>query len=506
MNKRIALAWILVALMGVLIAVSRMHAFDEPIERDNALYSIIARQIAQGDPLYTKLAENKPPAIFIVYGAAQALLGVGPWAIYVLGLLPALLTLTGIFVACRLLTQQLSLCVWASVFWMLVNGDLLTQANQPNTEVFVNAAVVWAFVLLLQIIQATKRPRIAALIIGILLGFGSLFKTVVIIHAAGFAAALLLWPRQVPRRQRWIHAAVSMASAGAVWTGVFAYFQWQHRLEDLLDIVFRFNKTYAGGIFINLLVGLKPGMFWPREIWSMTPLLIAAAVGFVRWRRFESRDVCLLILMAATPMAVALPGKFYPHYYQYWLPVLCIAAAWGVMREKNASLVLAVVAVVLAVYQVPTWFFSPTECTLRKYPGEYGHRILEERPTAMKIKSLLREDETFYHWGVESGLYYYSGKRQSSIRFKWFLTNPPLAEVLTRKTLEELRSAPPEMLVTMADDRLQLNDDNAVYQWCKQNYVSLPESEQPKYFTLFYRRGGRLEREFALQAARPPGK
>ena len=30
----------------------------------------------------------------------------------------------------------------------------------------------------------------------------------------------------------------------------------------------------------------------------------------------------------STFIMVAVPGKFFPHYYQYWLPVLSIGAAW----------------------------------------------------------------------------------------------------------------------------------------------------------------------------------
>jgi hypothetical protein len=35
--------------------------------------------------------------------------------------------------------------LWAVAFWTVAAGDLALQANQPNTEVFLTACLIWAF-------------------------------------------------------------------------------------------------------------------------------------------------------------------------------------------------------------------------------------------------------------------------------------------------------------------------------------------------------------------------
>ena len=73
--------------------------------------------------------------------------------------------------------------LWAAAFWALISGDMYLQANQPNTEVFQNLCLVWAFALLLRMpggrVALGRAATIAALF-----ALASLYKHVALVTAA----------------------------------------------------------------------------------------------------------------------------------------------------------------------------------------------------------------------------------------------------------------------------------------------------------------------------------
>src|SRR5262249_53966928 len=150
-GRRAAVA--VLALLGVLVALARLHTYDEPLERDLTTYAVIGDELLHGKALYSELWDHKPPAVHATYAVAEFLAGRGPAAVYWLGVAAAVLTLIGVYRAGRLLPQEhgfrgVSAGLWAAAFWASICSDLRLEANQPNTEVFINAAAVWSFVLL----------------------------------------------------------------------------------------------------------------------------------------------------------------------------------------------------------------------------------------------------------------------------------------------------------------------------------------------------------------------
>ena len=86
---------VLVAL-AVLIAALRLHTYNEPFERDITSHAVIAHEMLAGRPLYSDLWDSKPPAIFVTYALADALVGYGPAEVYFIGVAAAVITLLGL--------------------------------------------------------------------------------------------------------------------------------------------------------------------------------------------------------------------------------------------------------------------------------------------------------------------------------------------------------------------------------------------------------------------------
>src|SRR5690348_4523606 len=94
-TPRLSSFWIYgaLALLAALIVLERFHTYHEPLERDIATYAVTAHELLAGRNLYSDLWDHKPPAIYLTYAAAEISAGYGPFSIYLLNLLPALLTL-----------------------------------------------------------------------------------------------------------------------------------------------------------------------------------------------------------------------------------------------------------------------------------------------------------------------------------------------------------------------------------------------------------------------------
>src|SRR5438445_47598 len=131
------------------MVLQRVHTYAEPFERDIATYAVIAREMRQGRPLYSDLWDNKPPLLYLIFAAAQVVAGEGPASIFLMGVARAVVTALALFAAGALGTST-DIGLWTAAFWAIVCADLPLQANQPNIEAFLNAALALGFVAFLR--------------------------------------------------------------------------------------------------------------------------------------------------------------------------------------------------------------------------------------------------------------------------------------------------------------------------------------------------------------------
>jgi len=140
---------LILAGLSLVIAVMRLHTYNEPFERDITSHAVIAHEMLAGRQLYSDLWDSKPPAIFVTYAIADALVGYGPRSVYFLGVAAAVITLLGAYWAGSAYGGRAG-GLWAAAFWAVICSDLRLWANQPNIEVGMNACLVWAFALMVR--------------------------------------------------------------------------------------------------------------------------------------------------------------------------------------------------------------------------------------------------------------------------------------------------------------------------------------------------------------------
>lgn len=491
--------------MVLLCALMRLHTIVEPLERDITTYAIIGAEMAQGRVLYSDLWDNKPPGIHLTYMFGAMLAGgANPYQVYFINVIGAVITLLGVYVAASRSGMGAASGLWAAGAWTIVSMNMELQANQPNTELFINAALVWMFAVL-QGHGDRQLPWRSIVLAGALAATGTIYKHVAVLSGAGMALAYALGATG-PRPARWGRAITMGAVVAVAWGLMWCYFAAGGRDEDFVDAVIRFNAAHAPSV-----VGTFAYLVFPRNHVFLWVAMLPATVGLIAAGRGawegELRHFKLMIGFAiGTLLAVALPGHWFYHYYQLWLAPLCIALGWsyvllcrlcGTRRRWVAPVVAGTVMLPILLQQVQTFFVSPLEWATIKY----GDMVVYPYERAIKLGRLLKPQETFFLFGDDTCFYWVTGRRPpTGAVFHYSLTQPPMAKRVTERALKQLDVTRPDALVfgrwfksmDMARDRSWYRK-HPIYHWAQQHYRKLPAADPQGFYEYFVRRGSDLD-------------
>ncbi len=500
-------------LMALVICAMRLPSLYEPIEHDMATYMVIGWEMLHGRTIYSEVWELKPPLISLTCSAGILAFGYEEHTIFILGLFVSILTLLGVYFAALNLGGRMA-AVLAALFWTVIQADVRIQANLPNAEVFVNVSLVFALGVLLRwqnVFNCVKWKR--ALLVGALFAAASMYKQLAFVFAAFLGIAHLFSPQ--PKKR--FYEVLIMASVGILtWATFFVFLFVAGIYEDYVDCGIRFIQGYAGNQWMNITNGWALQNLAPHFVLFMAPLALLTVCAFWFKYRTHRRNVMLLVSAAlAAQIAMSLPGHFYPHYYQYWMPVLAIGAGWGgeallsrwprTGARKIAYIVMGVVVTSISVYELSYYRMTPTQWSRMKY----GSLFISARKLAPTIEFFLKDNETFYNWGAESALYIYTKRPIPTSIFHFYplLYDTPVREKFSRSTIDELKETRPEMAVifkgatpeahSFFDLRMQ-----PVLKWVYDNYVPIPYGN--KEFELRALKGGSLEKRLEEGTASMP--
>jgi hypothetical protein len=212
----------------------------------------------------------------------------------------------------------------------------------------------------------------------------------------------------------------------------------------------------------------------------------------------------------STLLAVALPGQHFLHYFQLWLPVLAVLGGlgldWGPDRRFWSHVLGGVTLTLLVLIQVEHYLIDPVEWTKRKYAARAIFHI-EAKRVGLRLDELLAPDETFFQWGDEIGLYFYSGRTPpTGIMWSYHMLHGPLVRSHSERVLGDLANQPPELIIARRD--LLQHTDHPVVQWFLERYEPFAwgdRGEQGSPFQFYYRKGGALEsrRKLAVKPGPP---
>lgn len=528
-NDRIANGWpegvvrqrvALLFLIGLscFIAFARFHTYNEPLDHDITATAVIASEMRAGRSYYSDLWENKPPAIYVAHIIAQSLFGYGRGSIYALNVGLGVITLFGVYVAASAMGMGTTAGLWAAVFWTLTSGDLDLQANQPNKEAFMNAALIWAFALLLRARRAEigtdHSHLLRTLAIGGLLALATFYKPQTVLYSFFLAVAHVIYPpERTPsgRKQALKEVSIIAAVGAAAWLAFFAYFAMTGRFKIVYTTMFIYPSHYSGNMFKNLWTSLAMSNLYPKQMQFTAALVFLSLLGgIIAWAKRSARQWAMLLAYAvATQLTIGITGKFYPHYYQLWLPILAVGAGWSVVllshviKQKDAAWRQHVFAVIALVSMLPSelWVYRMDSelWALRAY----GDVHVNSERLGREINNILEPGETLYVLGDEPGFYFVTKRRPpTGVFFLQALAGGPLAQELTTRVVNDLVRKPPDLVVIMSDavdtktvssDHATLGPDHPLRMWVLQNYHCPPGKEGHKFFSLCARPGSPLD-------------
>jgi len=492
------------ALLCLLVGLGRLRTYGEPFERDIMLYAVVGHELLHGAHLYVDVLDHKPPAVYATFAVAEAAVGYGPQAIYLIGVACSCLTLLGVF-ACGASTRATT-GLLAALLWLLASYDLNLQANQPNTEAMINATLVLAFALLLWS-HRWRRPSVAVTLAAVSIGLSSLYKPVTLLLVPLWLVAF--WMRDVDTlgsHRRMLLRLLPLALAPVtLWAAVLAYFALTDRLGLFLTVVVSFNAWYAGDIWSNLTAGLAPSRLWPAFLWPQLPLLVVSAGLFVQLRGRMRRYLPLLAYAAAAALMVAVQGRESRHNFQLYLPPLVLAAAGSIecvaaaaarwRRALAASVTVALIGVALTLH-VRDLRLGPDAATIRKF----GNACIVVREAAKVIDTMLRPEERLFVWGIDPGFYFYTKHRPISSCLWSTHLRGPLTDLLKERLERDLTRQPPDLLVL--DTRADLGRLSPQLQALLRNtYEPIPAKADFTPFRQLSHRGSDLSRRIASTVA-----
>ena len=481
---------------AVVLFFARLHTYHEPLECDITAYAVVAHELLAGRQLYSDMWDHKPPAIHVTFALAEAVTGYGPASVFLLNVLAAVVTMLGVFVVVRAATGDRWAGVGAAGFWTVLSGNVDAWANQPNTEVFINGCLIWAFALLILVDSTTRHRRFV--LIGGLFALASLYKQVAIVPAALLSLTHLascLAGRQ-PWKKPVFQVGVIAAVGLVLWLAVMDYFAMTGRFADFWGAVFSFNRFYSAG----LLASLREAVLFPDYLWFTLPLffltLLGVLLGGRRARRFWA---LLLAYLVSVELAALLPGKSFPHYYQLLFPPLVVGAGVGLailarLKFRYARLLGwtagAIVLVALLAHEAPRYLLPPAEWSRQKY-GETYPAIYQ---AARRLDAMLEQGESFFEIGNDSGLYFASRRRPpSGVFYSRPATYGPLVPQLTNRMLADLERNEPEVLLVLKKYPVA----PFVRAWIDARYMPFPNTIDERLFYTLCKRNGAFARRLA---------
>ena len=500
-------------LFTFLILLERLHTQGEPWFCDIICYASMGKEMLFGRRLYSDLWDDRPPATYLTFEAAEKIFGQGPQLIIWIGFLTSVAIMLGLYAAGKGLSGKTSGGLWAAGLFTLLSTEVFLEADQPNTEIFMNACMVWAFALLVWRWKKNT-PWWAYVLAGILWGWNALYKHYMPVEGIFLGLAYVLSASKWGERAKaaW-GMALAWGAAFVVGAGTIAYFILTDRGKILYDTLVTYGHYYSGNLLANLLIALEPGLLFPPWFWFALPMaLLALSVPFLAQKKQQRWAWIYLAFLLLKVVEKAMPGRLYRHhYYQLWLPALCLGAGWAVVllyeRFQKKAVVIPwaagfTVLLFILIHQ-GHWFGLPArEWTWANYGRDYD----DESQVLREVSLVLKPDEDFYEWAEFPRFYFASGRRvpvgvifaAQNLKDWTTYSGGPLWEVLTQRTVNDLQTNNPEMVIWDKHWPPKGFETHPVNAYILSHYRPFAAFGPDGRYEFWCRIGGRLAQKFNL--------
>ncbi len=390
------------ALLVLCVALRVVSLFRPCLSDDEATYAVVGREMLTGHALYRDIVDHKPPAIYLVNEATQAVGGpIGGMVLLHLLLIFAVWG-TGLLlaqIARRVGGSELDPRVpwFAALLWIVFTTTLVdVDSLAANCELFMMLPLVASVAVFL----AAERRLERYVLVGVLVGVAMLFKYQAGIQLPLFGIALIVRERRlrVILDGLAIAAGVVLPIAAAVgW--LYARHAWPSAW-----FWFRFNFAYIDA-------GSSASMY--RQMALRIAFVVAAAAPLYLLAVLSLRGTKAFVLgwLAASVLAVVVGGRFFGHYFhQITAPLAVIAAPAAVsLWTRRRTIFTAALAVPAAIFFVLALAHDPLMAAAGEPDPDYPRVVawLDQHSSA---------DDAICIWG-NSPVLYFDADRPLGCRF-----------------------------------------------------------------------------------------
>lgn len=333
--------WILTVIL-FLIFILRFPSLFEPFwYGDEGIFAAVARNLNFGGVLYQTAWDNKPPMIYLTYGAIFQFFGVSMFWLRLVSSVVVLATAATIYEIAQVTIGARRALAACFIFGFLTSLRLI-EGNLALTEIFMILPISMAMML------AVKRnfDYISLFFGGFLIAVASLYKQVGVLEAAALGIFLFLITTNF---WEFIKKGAALTVGFVIpYAMTFAYFASKGLVSDYIFGAYTYYRIYLGespkyAILINIAKILP----------------IAAAAFYGLWKKFRGKKVetpFLFILWAAFSfLGSYFSGRTYGHYLVGAMPAASLLLAQiRIPSGKNFSRSINKARIVFAIF-----FFIP---------------------------------------------------------------------------------------------------------------------------------------------------
>lgn len=412
-----------------------------PLASDEKVFAVAAREIAGGAVLYRDVFDHKGPALYWAINLFQGIFG-SYTGVRVLAILMALVLQLAVFYTVRRFTRN-EVAAFGSAFAI---GLAAWQTNRIfSVELLMVAPMAAALALLL-----CSSTIWAAALAGALCGFAVMVKPTAGLDIAMIALLLCLLPG-TSKVQR---LAASAFGVGIVSVLFLLPFRQAGAIDDLVDLLFRFNSYYSKErpYTVAIPIWLAKQAVITCYLWIPALLMLRSPSESTSGSDLgKDRARLILFLWSAVALASALMGRrpFNHYLLQPYLPMSLLLGLWlagvrmPVFRPKPAMAAVWLLAFAL--------FGFYHASTLRADEIRYA---MTEKQVAHEIDAATGPNERIYVWGNATDIYYFSG-RQPAMRYlfyppfrgKYGQEAPAFEQAYWERWCEDFDRAKPDVII-----------------------------------------------------------